>query len=305
GRAAPGSALRAGRLLPVGTVPALLPAARARRWAGDRGPPGPVVAVVHRVTAHRPAPVGPGARAGDRPATAADPGRGGGADRGQLAGLRLRRQLRPRGRDVAGLLHQPAGERAARRRGVHRAAAPTAVGRRGHRRRRRRRPDHRLRAPTVDRAHAGSDLRPVRAAQEARPGGRGTGPLRRDGAGRDPGRGRARRAARRGRRDVRDGRHRPFPAAGDVGHRHRDPADALRGRRRPDPAVHRGTAPVRHPADATGHRRLRLRRADAAPPAGRFHRRLGRPGGVHRGQPATRPGGEPPCDDGGRSRRPL
>src|SRR3712207_7636707 len=41
-----------------------------------------------------------------------------GADRGQLAGLRLRGQLRPRRRGLARLLHQPAGQRGARGGGV-------------------------------------------------------------------------------------------------------------------------------------------------------------------------------------------
>ena len=48
GRASPGSAVRAGGVRDVGTVPALLPAPEAGRRAGDRGPPGALVAAVHR-----------------------------------------------------------------------------------------------------------------------------------------------------------------------------------------------------------------------------------------------------------------
>ena len=79
-----------------------------------------------------------------------------------------------------------------------------------------------------------------------------------------------------------------------VGSRHRDgdPAAAVRGRRPPDPAVDRRAAAVPDPADAAGDRCLRLRRAHAARPAGRFRHRLGGPGGVHRRHAATRPGGQ-------------
>ena len=50
------------RLRAVGTVPALLPAAGARRRAGDRGPPGALVAGVRRPAADRPPALVAGAR---------------------------------------------------------------------------------------------------------------------------------------------------------------------------------------------------------------------------------------------------
>ena len=59
------------------------------------------------------------------------------------------------------------------------------------------------------------------------------------------------------------------------------------------------------PLDAAGDRRLRLRRADAAGPAGRFRDRVDRARRLHRRQPATRPGAQASSDRRHRSRRSL
>ena len=161
---------RPGQLRHLGPVPPLLAARRAGGGARDPGPPDPLVARVPRrgarvhgripLAAHgRPAPV-PAAR------------RGGGAHHRQLGRVHLRGQQRPRRRQRAGLLHQPARERRARARGAARAPAPAPAGRGAHRPARRGGAHGRVRQAAVDRAHPRLLLRDVRPREEA--GGRST-----------------------------------------------------------------------------------------------------------------------------------
>ena len=175
-RVAPRVPARGRGLRDLGRVPALLAAARAGRGRRDPGPPDPLVDDHHGTAGARARPVDALHRAVRRTPhpTAADRGRGG--HRVQLGHVHLRRQHRPRGRGVAGLLHQPAGHRAHGRADPARDAARGAVGGARHRRRRRGGADRRLRAAAVDRAGPGLLLRHLRPGQEA-------GQLR---GGRDP-----------------------------------------------------------------------------------------------------------------------
>ena len=97
------------------------------------------------------------------PHAAARPGRR--ADHAQLGRLHLRRQQRARRRDLARLLHQPAGHGALAVRARRKLRRPQWVavgsGRRG------RRADGRLRPAAVDRAAARVLVRLLRAGQEA------------------------------------------------------------------------------------------------------------------------------------------
>ena len=125
-----------GRLRDVGALPAVLAAAGAGRGGGDPGPPRVLVAGRHAGARRRRSPCRPACAPARRPAHPGDPLRGRGGDRGQLGHLHLGRQQRPRRRDLAGLLHQPAGDRADGRGDPRRAAAPAAVDRARHRGRR-------------------------------------------------------------------------------------------------------------------------------------------------------------------------
>ena len=127
---------RRGGLHPLGHLPALLDAARAGRRRRDPRAPHRVVAA-HDGAGPRPvAPGAPAQGAPARPAPAAAHLLRRRRHHVQLGRLHLGRQQRPRRRDLAGLLHQPARHRADGRAHPRRAAAPPPVGGDGHRLRR-------------------------------------------------------------------------------------------------------------------------------------------------------------------------
>ena len=205
-------------------------------------------------------------------------------DLGQLGRLHLGRQQRPGRRDVARLLHQPAGHRADGRLHPRRAPAAPAVDRHRHRRLRSCRRAHaRLRATAVGRAGAGV----LASAPTGWPRSRPTSARSRASPSR-------RWSSRRSRRRTSSW----LVASGAVqlrrhglghallltttGHRHRDPAPALRRRRDPASrwcaraaAVPRADHPVRP-------RRLLLPRGHAARPLGRLRPGVARAGRLHR-----------------------
>ena len=134
----------------------------------NRGQPGGLVPAVLRPADHRhPVLAGPRRRVPEphrhRPA---GPRRR--PDRRQLADLHLRRDHRPGRRNLAGLLHQPAGLRPAGRLRPEGEAAAAAVGRRRHRFHRGGRTDLLLRQAAVDCPDPGVQFRPLRLRQEAR-----------------------------------------------------------------------------------------------------------------------------------------
>ncbi|CAA9461634.1 MAG: Uncharacterized inner membrane protein RarD, partial [uncultured Solirubrobacteraceae bacterium] len=272
---------RAG-LSPLGPVPALLAVAASRGGGRD---PRPSRRVVDRPGGSDPGSdrrlrLGPDAGAPPRrPARAR-----GHPDLGQLGHVHLRRQQRPGGRDVAGLLHQPAGHRGARGRPPRRAAAPSPGGRGGHRGGRRHRAHRRLRPAAVDRPDVGLLLRPLRTGQEARRRRRHPQPGRRDEL---PGRpcGRLSPVAGCDRRGhLHDGGPEPHRAADGGRDRHRRAADAVR--RRGDPgAAHHARAPSVHRADhAVPDRRAGLRRGHAGLAPDRLRAGVAGADHLHRGR---------------------
>ena len=213
--------------------------------------------------------------------TAADRRRRG--DHRQLGDVHLGRQQRPGGRDVAGLLHQPAGDGpdgrlhprasgSARCSGSRWASPPTAVviltldyGR-----------------LPVRRPDPGLLLRQLRPVQEDRERRRHREPGLRDDRDRAVRR-RVRRLSRRHRRlELRCPRPRPRAALHVDRHRHRDPADLLRRRRHPGLDGDPGPAAVPRPDPPVRARRPLLPRGHDPRPLGRLRPGLDRAGDLHR-----------------------
>ena len=169
---------RPDRLHYLGPVPALLQGDRAGTGTGDHRPPGALVGLVRR-------PVAAGLETPRLAARAARqsmaPGRTGcqrPADRQQLAGLCVGGQQRTHARSQPGLLHQPAGECAARHADSRRAPASPAVAGRGPGRPRRGAAGVATGQPALGVPGAGPHLRLLRpdpqagaGRRPARPGG--------------------------------------------------------------------------------------------------------------------------------------
>src|SRR4051794_28186682 len=199
----------------------------------------------------------------------------------------------PRRGDVARLLHQPAGQRAPRRRGARRAAPDAAVGGAGHRDGGGAGTDRRVRAPALGRADPGVLVRQLRPGEEEGERRGGGEPGDRDHGG-VPGGHRLRAVPCRHRRL--DLRH-PWAAARRPGRRdragHGAAAALLRRRGHPDPAEHARVDAVPHPHRAVRPRVGGLRRADAADALARLRVDLAGAGALHvrdAPQPAPDPG---------------
>ena len=189
--------------------------------------------------------------------------RGGRAHHRELGRVHLRGEQRPRRRQRAGLLHQPARERRARAPRPARAPPPPPADRGAHRPARRGGAHDRVRQAALDRAHPRLLVRDVRPREEAGGARRDAEPVRGDRDPRGPGARLHRGRRAEGDRDVHGGRPRPLAAAHGGGRRDGRAAHPLRRRGDPHPAQHDRPHAVHRADDALRHRRRDLRRGDA------------------------------------------